>query len=138
MKTYSHLKDSIGYEEYLNKIGNIQERTSFSKLRLSNHPLLIEKGRHEKIERNQRFCPFCPKSIEDEIHFVLECKCFSNLRAEFIDKISQENPTFNHLPRAQKFVVLMTDINIAPSTAQYIHRTLDIRNFLLEKHKNLI
>ena len=138
LKTYSHLKSSIGYEEYLSKIGNIQERTSFSKIRMSNHPLLIEKGRHEKIERNQRFCPFCPKLVEDETHFVLECTCFSKLRVGLIDKISQENPSFQYLSKTEKFVVLMTDISIVTSTAQFIHRALDVRKFLLEKHKNQI
>jgi hypothetical protein len=136
LKTYSHIKNSIGCEEYLSKIENIQERISFSKLRLSNHPLMIEKGRHEKIERKFRFCPFCPEKVEDEIHFLLECKCFMKLRNELFEKICQKNTSFPHIINAQKFVILMTDSNITPLTAQYIYRTLGVRDFLIGKHKN--
>ena len=58
LNMYSHIKNSIGCEEYLNKIENIQERISRSKLRLSNDPLMIEKRRFEKIERNSRYYHF--------------------------------------------------------------------------------
>ena len=134
--TYSRLKKSIGCEEYLTKIENIQERTSFSKLRLSNHSLMIEKGRHEKIERSSRYCPFCPNTVEDEIHFIVTCKSFIKVRIETWEKISQKIPSFQHLTDTQKFVLLMSDNSFISVIAQYICRALEIRNFLIDKHKN--
>ena len=136
LNMYSHIKNSIGCEEYLNKIENIQERISFSKLRLSNHPLMIEKGRYEKIERNSRYCPFCPGMVEDEIHFLLECKCFTKLRAELFDKICRNIRSFLYHSNTQKFVILMTNSNITQLTAQYSHRALEVRKCLIGKHKN--
>ena len=47
----------------------------FTKFRLSNHNLMIEKGRHRNVDESLRFCPFCPNTVEDEIHFLLQCKC---------------------------------------------------------------
>ena len=32
---------------------------------------MIEKGRHLKIEKDERYCPFCPYEIETEKHFIL-------------------------------------------------------------------
>ena len=43
-------------------------------------PLLIETGRHSKIERQLRFCPFCPTIIEDEIHFLVQCPNYKDMR----------------------------------------------------------
>ena len=70
LKTYSTLKNKIDMEKYLKDIYNIKYRSALTKLRLSNHPLFIETGRHSKTERHQRFCPFCPNFIEDEMHFL--------------------------------------------------------------------
>ena len=136
LNMYSHIKNLIGYEKCLNKIENVKERISFSKLRLSNHPLMIEKGRHEKIERNLRYCPFCPGIIENEIHFLLQCKCFTKLRTEIFGNVYRRI-TSPYNTNIQNFVILMTDSNITQLTAQYIHRALDVRNFLIEKHKNI-
>ena len=68
LRTYSIIKNQIGYENYLSQIQNTQNRISLTKFRLSNHCLLIETGRHQHLEKNLRFCPFCPRSIEDEFH----------------------------------------------------------------------
>ena len=63
LKTYSLLNIVIGYEKYLTEITSVQIG--------SNHILTIEKDIHIKPERNERFSPFCPQHIEDEIHFFL-------------------------------------------------------------------
>ena len=48
LRTYSLFKNDIGFEKYLNSVQNLQERTFLTKFRLSNHELMIEKGRHLK------------------------------------------------------------------------------------------
>ena len=73
LRTYSLIKESIGMETYLKTIRNINYRVSLSRFRLSNHKLMIEVGRHQKLPKSQRFCPFCPNIIEDEIHFLINC-----------------------------------------------------------------
>ena len=64
LKTYSTLKNRIGIDTYLTDIQNIKYRSAITKLRLSNHPLLIETSRHCKIECQLRFCPFCPTMMK--------------------------------------------------------------------------
>ena len=49
-------------------------------MRLSNHPLLIETGRRSRIERPLRLCPFCPTMIEDELHFLIQCPTYKEMR----------------------------------------------------------
>ena len=81
LKTSSVLKTEIGLETYLTDI-----RCAMAKLRLSNHPLLIETGRHSKIEWQLRFCPFCPTIIEDEIHFLVQCPNYKDMRENLLTK----------------------------------------------------
>ena len=60
-RTYAIFKKSIGYETYLSDIKNATIiRRRISKFRLSNHALIIEAGRHNRIPKELRFCPFCP------------------------------------------------------------------------------
>ena len=53
-----------------------QYRSVFTKLRISAHPLMIEKGRHltPKIPVDQRIGTLCSlNEVEDELHFMLKC-----------------------------------------------------------------
>ena len=46
--------------------------------------LEIEKGRHRKIDRSERFCKQCNfQSVETEEHFLLECKKYDTLRQKY-------------------------------------------------------
>ena len=135
LRTYGRFKTLMGYEEYLSDIRNVKERTSLTKLRLSNHPLMIEKGRHLKIERNARFCPFCPDTIEDEIHFLINCKCFSGLRNTLFNRIREVIPPFPYTCKIRNFIVLMKYRNISGITAQYVSKAFEIREFLMAKHR---
>ena len=53
LRTYSMIKTVIGKEGYLDQIRNTKYRQKLTKLRLSNHQLMIEKGRHMKLEKRQ-------------------------------------------------------------------------------------
>ena len=58
-------------------------RKAISRIRCSNHPLAIEKGRYTnpKTPREERLCMLCNESvIEDEVHFLLKCPVYTNLR----------------------------------------------------------
>ena len=69
LRTYGLLKLQPGLEKYLSEICSIKERTALTKLRLSNHLLMIEKGRHQNIDRNFRFCHF--DGVQDSFHFYV-------------------------------------------------------------------
>ena len=57
----------------VSNIHEIKDRISMTKLRLSHHKVMIEKGRHDNIETCNRFCSFCPNCLEDEYHFLMLC-----------------------------------------------------------------
>ena len=64
-------------ETYFYHISDREVRRDLTKLRYSNHSLLIEQGRYSKLEVAERLCKKCNK-VEDEIHFLIECKLYDN------------------------------------------------------------
>ena len=57
------------------------QRKVIAKLRCSSHSLEIEKGRHKKIDPQNRLCTLCAnKAVEDEEHFLGNCETYEPLR----------------------------------------------------------
>ena len=138
LRTYKLFKDKIGREPYLDSIKNVQDRIAFTKLRLSNHNLMIEKGRHQNIPKNFRYCPFCPYIIEDELHCLLNCKSYVTHRRYLFETIRRENICDNFLAKnyEEKFKLLMGNPRLVGSTAKFVIKIFYKREFLIKRHKN--
>ena len=138
LRSYKLIKDKIGLETYLTTMINTNNRKMFSKFRLSNHNLMIEKGRHLKIDKNLRFCPFCPNHIEDEMHFLLECVCYTTHRRVLFYSINETTKDNNTLSKNKQelFKDLLSRTDITLHTAQYLVKAFHTREYLLENHKN--
>ena len=139
LRTYALLKQEPGFESYLHDITNPKIWKTYSKFRLSNHNLNIEKGRHIKTEDEaknlqNRLCPFCQTEVESEIHFVIECSTYSKIRTNFLKPIVYLNPPFANYSSEEKFIYLLSP-EFGPISAKYISNCLEVRSFLMEKHK---
>ena len=136
LRTYSLIKTKIGLEKYILENKKLTDRINLSKLRLSNHMLNIEKGRHNRIPKENRVCPFCPTIIEDEIHSTTECKLYSHLRRSLYISLNIRIHQFEQLEPREKFITLFSymDSNII---ATYTTQIFELRDFILSKHKNV-
>ena len=96
--TYRQFKNRIKFESYLTDIKNRKLKVTFTKYRLSDHCLMIGKGRHKRpsVPREERFCPFCPSTVENEIHFLTQCFAYKN-RNELFNMIQREVSNFINL-----------------------------------------
>ena len=77
-------------ESYFYVLQNKEIRKQLTKFRISNHKLMIETGRYQrsKIPADVRFCPVCAASeIENEEHFIINCKKYEHVREKFLDEI---------------------------------------------------
>ena len=135
LRTFSKIKTEIGIENYLMNVHNITDRISLSKLRLSNHRLMIEVGRHKKIQRQNRICPFCPSHIEDEIHFITTCPVYHTSRNALLAELPVDCLILN-ADKCSLFEYLMKDKKIIRHTAKFITNANFIREFLLANHRN--
>ena len=102
--TFKEFKNHMRMENYLNIIKSRKQRVSFSKFRLSDHCLMIEKARHQRFvpDRQHRVCPFCPTEVEDEIHFLIKCTKYDT-RDDLFNDIENKVPNFPALNDKQKF-----------------------------------
>ena len=80
---------------YLTDIKNRKPRVTFAKYRLSDHCLVIEKGRHKRpsVPREERFFQFCPSTVENEIHFLIQCSTHKNGN-ELFNMTQREVPNY--------------------------------------------
>ena len=139
LRTYAKIKLEQGYEGYLSTMKNVEKRTAVTKIRLSNHDLMIEKGRHQRLELNQRNCPLCPENVlEDESHLLLTCNTFSSFRKDLFSVAKQFIPRFEYLNKEEQVKTLLSNENVIISTGNFLYKTLEVRRFLLNEHKNVM
>ena len=95
-RLFRHIKHIFAYESYLN-LNNRALRVSISKIRLSSHLFLVERGRWggNRIERRDRLCPICT-CIEDEFHCLLECPRFNNERLGLLSDYIRKDKTIQN------------------------------------------
>ena len=135
LRTYAKLKTEIGMEKYLNSIKNITERTAITKIRLSNHDLMIETGRYKEIPVQERLCPFCDNNVETEQHFLLVCKTYQTHREQLFNELRMINQNLEILNEEEQFVSLLNEPNTIKLVGNFLSKMLTLRRFLLNKHK---
>ena len=53
LRTFAKLKTDIGMPKYLTHSQHIDSRIALAKIRVSNHDLMIEKGRHSRVNKTE-------------------------------------------------------------------------------------
>ena len=96
---FFNLFGSFQFHDYLNLIRVPKYKYSLIKLRLSSHRLAVETGRWNKphpIPLEERKCRFCT-SLEDEFHFLFECKLHDGIRKTYIPRYYWNRPNIPKL-----------------------------------------
>lgn len=102
--TYRIFKTKFQLEPYLLKLPFVF-RKQFTKFRICNHKLPIEKDRYLGIDRQDRICHGC-NVLGDEFHYLFDCIQFSNERIRYLSKY------YYNRPNTQKFEILFSTTNI--------------------------
>ncbi len=83
-------------------------------MRLSNHHLMIERGRHIGLKLEQRICnKYTLNEIEDEKHAMMKCLAYKGERKKLLACISNEVENWDTIDMEQQFVNMM-QLNIQP------------------------
>lgn len=93
---YRAIKNTFGYEPYLDIIRNNKHRQLLTRLRVSAHRLRIESARYgrNRLERHERICEICADgNVEDEYHFILICNKYKDLRNMLLPKYYTRRPS---------------------------------------------
>ena len=127
LRTYGLFKTDPGMENYLTDIRNMNVRTQMTKLRLSNHILMIESGRHNKIPQDLRFCPFCPNMVETELHFLIVCPTYKTTRDKLFSFIVTKCPSFSYFTKEAKMIYLLGRSSVNYS-ADFFNKLFELRS----------
>ena len=94
---------------------------------------MIETGRYKKpkIPKEERFCPFCADKVEDEVHFLIKCPTYNNLRGEILNDCTQLKPHFPYYSDTEKFIFLMSNEYMLFNVSKLIHFSMNKRNALI-------
>ena len=133
--TYVKFKTTVNYGKYLDQVENIKHKTALIRFRMSNHNLLIEKGRHmrPRLERNDRKCFNCAGKIEDEYHFTIECPLYNDDRILLFGCCKKFCMNFDALTEEQKFIFIFTNenANINKMLARFVFQSLKMRETII-------
>jgi len=89
LRTYQKLKSKFCYELYLN-CGDSWTRSLMTMMRGGTNMLRIERGRWNKEKVEERVCRVCTTNqVENEQHFLLECKVYESVRQRMYKEIAQ-------------------------------------------------
>ena len=77
-------------------------------------------------------CKFCfQNAIEDEIHFLMDCDFYSDIRRPLFLKAQTCNTDFNNLSIENKFIFVMNFINLQHSLSNTLAQMFNRRKRLL-------
>ena len=131
LRTYKQIRTNqeVTMEPYLDLVQNYRYRKAISSIRTSSHTLAVEYGRHHNIPLDMRLCHTC-YMIEDEMHFILNCKINQVERDMVYCNIMQVDQSFMDLYATDKFDYLFSNKNprILTWLGKFIHKSLSSRN----------
>ena len=130
--TFNSFKTEIGLEKYTWQVKNVKHRIALSRLRLSCHQLMIEKGRHHRpsLDRSERKCPHCKNLVEDECHFITSCPLYLTEREELYAEVRKSSIHFDEIPtNIQKFIFILSNenVDVLNKVAAYVYKSFAIR-----------
>ncbi len=137
LRTYRTFKFKLELETYLLSDHRKAARYLLTCIRSGTNKLRIETGRWKKPKEapEERVCRACLSGeIEDEKHFVLQCKAYNELRNQMIDSIRIK--TYNKVnlytyPKDKLWLMLMNPhrykVQITESLKEFLQRAMKKR-----------
>ena len=111
LRLFRLFKERIKTEHYVTNQMPKHYRISLSKFRSGSSQIHIETGRYTNTPLCDRLCEFCDNhQVEDEMHFLLICPMYNDLRYELIHQMNVLDASFiNYHPLCQLCIILNTD-----------------------------
>ena len=127
---YNDIKVQFQLETYVKHITDRKLRSLLAKARMGTLPIQIETGRYRGIPKEERLCQHCDlRVIEDEMHLLLYCSKYKDLRKGFYETILP-NADITAIPDIElvKFMIANDDVNVMFLAAKYLRNALTKRS----------
>ena len=120
---FRSFKSEFILSSYLTNHVHVEAYKALNRFRLGVSQLKTHRFRFERVRLQDYNCPFCKNVTESEIHFVLVCPAYMELRNLYIPQ------KFCRYPCLQKLVILLAGENkmIAIRLAKFLNGAFAIR-----------
>jgi hypothetical protein len=119
LRTYKLIKTEVGQEDFIKTTLSRVARSILFRLRSGVLPLKIETGRFRSVPSDKRICELCNlNEIENEIHFVIKCPLYEDLRQTMYGEIIRFFPNFSTESEMDKYKICMK--NLPHKVARYM------------------
>ena len=122
---YSTFKSSLSLSAYLNELKHVKGRHFLIRWRLGVSPLRTYKPRYRKdVTPVDYFCPFCVGNTETEVHFILLCPKYAEIREQYIPW------KYFNCPSSFKLALLLATTSkfLLICLATYLMKAFTVRN----------
>ena len=123
---YSKIKQERKLETYFTYIDKNIFRDMFVRFRFGVTDIATHKGRYSNIDLS---CPLCKNHIENEVHFVIDCPYYDDLRRMLL-RLEPDEPGEVSLVN----IITSDNVHTLRNFAMYIYYALKRRNNLLDEH----
>ena len=145
LRTFKIFKVEYKLENYLTQLKDLRYIKALARFRISSHNLRIETGRYEreslpcgkivKLHASKRTCKVCnTNKVEDEFHFLIECKTYSHERADLYSTADLNTVMSSEINNKIRFQTIMSsnETNILKALGKYIFTCLNKRMEILQ------
>ena len=98
-----------------------QHRSALAKFRCGVAPLNLEIGRYNRIPENERVCSNCINTIENEMHVLLHCPRYTNIRHILFLECLKVNVNFTNMSDCDKLIFILSENSICKYSAKACH-----------------
>ena len=125
LRLYRSYKKDILVETYVTTRMPFAHRKNLAMLRCGSLPIMVELGRRQKVPLGERLCTLCNNDIEDEVHLLLQCPIYDDLRQNVIGLLNPD------LCFKDQFCSLMTNTNIQAVLGKLVFSIMQRRSGLV-------
>ena len=124
---YNTFKSSLTMSPFLHDLKHIKARNCLLRIRLGVSQLRPHRLRFARNTEADLACPFCNNEIESEIHFILSCPMYNDLRDKYIPR------KYVRCPSLFKLSMLFASENkyLQLRLATFLHKAFDVRDTVL-------
>ena len=92
----------------------------------------IEKGRNKKIPRENRFSTLCQNmEVEDEVHLILKCPFYDDLRNHIFQLVNLQYPIFTELTDLEQLKFIFQSEDVLKTASFCLNRMYNRRSRML-------
>ena len=138
LRLYRNFKKHLVPEHYVLNSMPRHLRSYICKLRCGTLPLVIETGRFNKppIPLNEKTCPFCYNTVEDEVHFLIDCDIQSDLRLSLFSRATSIETIFCLKSNLDKFIFQINCNELRLELGGLLYNMIRRRRALLSNVQN--